>query len=68
MQLVALTVTFDICKALGILRDYTLMRMMVWIIGLLALATSLDSSLYGGRYTRGTMQMFSDMAIGFGFY
>ena len=41
--------------------------MMFWIVGLLALATSLDSSLYAGRYTRGTMQMFSDMATGFGF-
>ena len=44
------------------------MRMMFWIVGLLALATSLDSSLYVGRYTRGTMQMFSDMATGFGFF
>jgi len=44
------------------------MRKMIWIVGLLALATSLDSSLYGGRYTRGTMQMFSSMATGFGFY
>ena len=34
------------------------MRMMIWVVGLLALATSLDSSLYGGRYTRGTVQMF----------
>ncbi|MGB9324122.1 MAG: hypothetical protein WCB77_26450, partial [Pseudolabrys sp.] len=33
-------------------------RMMIWIGGLLALATSLDSSLCGGLYTRGTMRMF----------
>jgi hypothetical protein len=43
------------------------MRMMIWIVGLLALATSLDSSLYGGLYTRSTARMFSDMAAGFGF-
>jgi hypothetical protein len=43
------------------------MRMMIWIVGLLALATSLDSSLYGGLYTRGFVRMLSDMAIGFGF-
>ena len=59
---------FDICKTLGILRDHGRMRAMIWIVGLLALATSLDSSLYGGFYTRGTMRMFSDMAVGFGFY
>jgi hypothetical protein len=41
---------------------------MIWIVGLLALATLLDSSLYDGRYTRGTVQMFSVMATGFGIY
>jgi hypothetical protein len=59
---------FDICKSLVILRDHDRMRVMIWIVGLLALATSLDSSLYGGFYTRGTMRMLSDMAVGFGFY
>jgi hypothetical protein len=54
-------------KALGILRDYKSRRMMVWIIGLLALVASLDSSLYDGRYRRGTMRLFSAMATGFGF-
>ena len=44
------------------------MRMMNWIVGFLALATLLDSSLYDGRYTRGTVQMFSALATGFGFY
>ena len=44
------------------------MRMMIWMVGLLALATSLDSSLYGGLYTRATVQMFSEMAAGFGFH
>lgn len=59
---------FDIRNSLGILRDDCTMRMMIWIVGLLALVTSLDSSLYGGHFTRGTMRMFSDMASGFGFY
>ena len=45
-------------KALGILGDHNRVRMMIWIGGLLALATSLDSSLCGGLYTRGTMRMF----------
>ncbi|MGA9082455.1 MAG: hypothetical protein WB390_08355 [Pseudolabrys sp.] len=40
------------------------MRMSIWIIGLLALASSLDSSLYGGFYTRAAMNMFYDMALG----
>ena len=44
------------------------MRMMIWIVGLLALATSLDASLYDGLYTRGTVHMFRDMAAGFGFH
>ena len=44
------------------------MRMMIWIVGLLAVVTSLDSSLYGGLYARGTVRMFSEMAAGFGFY
>jgi len=39
---------------------------MVLIVGLLALASSLDTSLYGGFYTRGIAQMFSHMATGFG--
>jgi hypothetical protein len=44
------------------------MRMMIWVVGLMAIATSLDTSLYGGLYTRGAVQMFSDMAAGFGFH
>ena len=43
------------------------MRMMIWIVGILALVSSLDSSLYGGTYTRGFVQMLSEMAAGFGF-
>ena len=42
------------------------MRMMIWIVGILALVSSLDSSLYGGFYTRGFVRMVSDMAAGFG--
>ena len=42
------------------------MRMLVWIVGLLALAASLDASLYGGAYTRAFVTMINDMnkAIG----
>jgi hypothetical protein len=39
--------------------------MMIWIVGVLALVSSLDSSLYGGLYTRGFFRMVSDMAAGF---
>ncbi len=67
----AIAVSKDVQKQsnhrLIILRDHSQMRMMIWIVGLLALATSLDSSLYGGLYTRGFVRMLSDMAIGFGF-
>jgi hypothetical protein len=42
------------------------MRKIVLLVGVLALASSLDSSLYGGFYTRGIAQMFSDMTAGFG--
>jgi hypothetical protein len=43
------------------------MRALIWIVGGLALATSLDSSLYNGLYTRSFARMLSDMAAGFGF-
>ena len=43
------------------------MRAVIWIVGLLALATSLDASLYNGFYSRGILRMLSDMANGFGF-
>jgi hypothetical protein len=39
------------------------MRTLIWIVGLLAIATSLDSSLYGGLYTRAAIQMFTEMAL-----
>ena len=42
------------------------MRMMIWIVGLLALATSLDSSLYNGLYSRAFARMLGDIAVGFG--
>ena len=42
------------------------MRMLIWIVGLLALATSLDSSLYGGAYTRAFVAMIQDMHKAFG--
>ena len=43
-----------------------LMRMLIWIVGLLALATSLNSSLYGGAYTRAFVAMIQDMHRAFG--
>ena len=42
------------------------MRMLIWIVGLLSLATSLDSSLYGGAYTRAFVAMIQDMHKAFG--
>jgi hypothetical protein len=36
------------------------MRMLIWIVGLLALATSLDSSIYGGAYTRAFVSTVQD--------
>jgi hypothetical protein len=36
------------------------MRMLVWIVGLLALATSLDASLNDGIYTRAFVSMIQD--------
>jgi hypothetical protein len=43
-----------------------LMRILIWIVGLLALAASLDSSLYGGAYTRAFVAMIQDMHRAFG--
>jgi len=42
------------------------MRMAVWIIGLLALATSLDSSLNDGIYTRAFVSMIQDLHTALG--
>ena len=42
------------------------MRMAVWIIGLLALATSLDTSLYDGAYTRALVGMIRDLYAAIG--
>ncbi|MFZ0066422.1 MAG: hypothetical protein WAK90_09640 [Pseudolabrys sp.] len=41
------------------------MRLAIWIVGLTALATSLDSA-YGGFYGRAIARMVTDMAHGFG--
>ena len=49
---------------LRISRDTFRMRAAIWIIGLVALGTSLDSSLYGGVYTRAVVSMFYEMALG----
>ena len=37
------------------------MRMLIWIVGLLALAASLDSSLNNGAYTRAFVDMIHDL-------
>jgi hypothetical protein len=42
------------------------MRMLVWIVGLLALATSLDSSLNDGVYTRAFVTMIQDFPAAIG--
>jgi hypothetical protein len=42
------------------------MRPLIWIIGLLALATSLDSSLNDGIYTRAFVGMIQDLNAAFG--
>jgi hypothetical protein len=41
------------------------MRLAIWIVGLTALATSLDST-YGGFYGRAIARMLTDMANGVG--
>jgi hypothetical protein len=38
------------------------MRKLLWTVALIALATSLDSSLYGGFYTQSVSRMLSDIA------
>jgi len=39
------------------------MRALLWTVALFALATSLDSSLYGGFYTQAFSRMISDIAL-----
>jgi hypothetical protein len=46
-------------------RHLSRMRLAIWIVGLTALATSLDSA-YGGFYGRAIARMLTDMANGFG--
>ena len=41
------------------------MRAVLLAIGLLVLATTLDNSLYDGRYTQAFSQMVSDIAAYF---
>jgi len=42
------------------------MRIAVWIVGLLALATSLDTSLYDGAYTRAFVGMIGSLYTAIG--
>ena len=46
-------------------RNFGSMRALLLAVGLLALATSLDTSLYGGRYTQAVSQMISDIGAHF---
>jgi hypothetical protein len=46
-------------------RNFGSMRALLLVVGLLALATTLDASLYGGHYTQAFSQMVSDMAVHF---
>jgi hypothetical protein len=39
------------------------MRALLWIVALVALATSLDTSLYGGLYTKTVSRMISEIAF-----
>jgi hypothetical protein len=39
------------------------MRALLWTVALLALLTSLDSSLFGGFYTQSISRMFAQIAI-----
>ena len=39
------------------------MRKLLWTVALLALATSLDSALYGGFYTRSVSRMIADVSM-----
>jgi hypothetical protein len=50
-------------RVLGIVRNPLSMRTLLWTVALVALATSLDSSLYGGFYTQGLSRMISDIAV-----
>jgi len=42
------------------------MRMLTWIVGLLALGASLDSSLWDGAYTRAFVTMIHDLHTAIG--
>ena len=39
------------------------MRQLIWFVGILGLATSLDSYHYDGYFTRGFVRMLTDMAM-----
>jgi hypothetical protein len=39
------------------------MRALLWTVALVALATSLDNSLYGGFYTQSLNRMIAEIAI-----
>jgi len=39
------------------------MRALLWIVAITALATSLDTSLYGGYYSQSISHMISDIVF-----
>jgi len=41
------------------------MRLLLWIVAVLALASALDSSLYDGRNTRAVAQLTRAIAVHF---
>lgn len=52
--------------SLTILRHPAPMRIAIWIVGLLALGASLDSSLNDGTYTRAFAGLIQDLHLALG--
>lgn len=46
------------------LGDTCRMRKLIWIVGILALASSLDSYHYDGFYTRSVPRMLTEIGLG----
>jgi hypothetical protein len=54
---------FEEHDVLIIVCNHIPMRALLWTVALFALATSLDSSLYGGFYTQAFSRMISEIAV-----
>ena len=48
---------------LALTRGPNSMRKLLWTVAMVALATSLDSSIYGGFYTQSVSRMLSHIAM-----